>query len=75
MSRTPGFHDNVVHAGVGELGDARIGLYFFKIAEQIAAPGARLVQVAVSFDELFEFRIMSIPAASLFAIALVSAKL
>ena len=69
----PGFHQDVVHAGVRELGDGRIFLDFLEVAEQVAAPRARLMLVPVVLDEFFKFRLWSIPAASLFGIALVSA--
>ena len=38
-----GFHDCVIRPGMGELGDRRVGLDLFKIAEQISAPGTGLV--------------------------------
>ena len=52
------FHNRVVQAGMGKLCDRRIGLYLFKIAQQIAAPRTRLVQVAIFLDEGFEFLII-----------------
>ena len=54
----PRVHKNVVHARVGEFGDGRIFFDFVEIAQQVAAPGARMVQVPVSLDERFELRVM-----------------
>jgi hypothetical protein len=53
-----GLYKNVVEAGVGKFRDRRVALNLIEIAEQVAAPGPRLMQVAVFFDQLFEFLIM-----------------
>ena len=36
----------------------RVCFHFFEITEQVAAPGSRLMQVAIFFNNVFKFLIM-----------------
>ncbi len=52
------FHNDVVHPSMGEFCDGRIALDLFQVAEKIAAPGKRSVQISILFNELFKFHVM-----------------